>query len=201
MKTIRLVMLVLGMLCIVPMAYAGKQAEGDVLKVDISPATDSTGRKIKRLIVVTEQTKIPMPSIVNVYVLVKGSDDKIFFGKERFLQPQRLWRNMRSVDEWEFQILTDKIDKPDVVAYFVTLTNGDNNEVIASKTKASPTLGRLKASDPKTTPAKPPSALPKPSAGTRPPVSAEERNAPPPWVKEYESGAAVTVVGFTHRCR
>ena len=116
-------------------AHGGLEADARITDLRIRSDKDSTGRKIKRMTICTEQKNKPMWGVLTVSVAVRDAEGKFYFGSASVKQPSRSGYNSWSKDAWEFHIVTDGISNPDLIAYLVRYTNSDNDEVLDQKDK------------------------------------------------------------------
>lgn len=116
-------------------AQGAPKAKARIAQVDSRNGHDSAGRKIIRLTIVTEQSKVPMWGTMLVCVAMKDKTGAEYYGEKTFRQPRRSGNDDLSADQWEFHIVTEGLTNATLSSYYIEYKNNANDEVLDTKTK------------------------------------------------------------------
>lgn len=114
---------------------APPKGRGKILNVKVSNKSDSAGRRVKEMVVTTEQSGVPMWCTVTAHVLVKDADDNLFFGEKPMRSARRSGSKNRRHDTWKFHVVTDQMNNADIAGYYVTYSDNTDDRIVASKSR------------------------------------------------------------------
>ena len=194
MKALSYVFAILfSLILMVPSAYAAKGSEAKILSVNLKNDHDSTGRKIKSMTVVTQQTKVPMWGTLVIAVLVKDKDGTEYFGTSSFPQRQRSGNDYKSLDKWQFNIVMEGLTNADVSAYSVQYLNNENGKVMDTKNKNVKPPDAIKVNAPNVAKVNAPNDVKVKATNTKTVFTTEE------WINSYEHTTPLTIISFAHQ--
>lgn len=114
-------------------ANAAREATARISSVSVKTDSNSSGKKVKKMLIMTEQTQVAMWGTLNVCVLVKDKEGNLFFGRSSFRQPRRSGNEKKSVDKWEFHVEVSELSNPEIEGYYITYKNNENMKVLDTK--------------------------------------------------------------------